>query len=111
MASLRIENREDVSNTTADTISNRDNSDEDGQQVQGERDGKVGQLLAKKNTTLMVWKYFGFVANEDGTPSDSDTPRCRLCHKGVSANWANTSNLLSHLQLHHGNEYQEIKCS
>ena len=79
--------------------------------MQGERDGKVGQLLAKKNTTLMVWKYFGFVANEDGTPSDSDTPRCRLCHKGVSANWANTSNLLSHLQLHHGNEYQEIKFS
>ena len=41
MASLHIENREDVSDTTADTISNSDDSDEDGQQVQGERDGKV----------------------------------------------------------------------
>ena len=30
-------------------------------------------------------------------------------HKEVSAKWANTSNLLSHLKLHHGSEYQEIK--
>ena len=71
--------------------------------------GKQSCTIAKKNTTLMVWKYFGFVANKDGTPSDSDTPRCRLCHKGVSAKWSNISNLTSHLKLHHGNEYHEIK--
>ena len=57
----------------------------------------------------MVWKYFAFVASEYGTPSDSDTPRCRLYHKRVSAKWSNTSNLISHLKLHHGNEYREIK--
>ena len=46
-----IENREDVQDTTADTISNSDDPDENGQQVQEKRDGKVAQLIAKKNTT------------------------------------------------------------
>ena len=76
-----------------------------------ERESEV-LLIAKKNTTTsLVWKYFRFVTSKDGTPSDSDTPKCRLCHKGVSAKWSNTSNLISHLKLHHGNEYREIKCA
>ena len=36
------------------------------------------ELVAKKNTKSKVWKYFGFMPNEDGSPSDSDTPKCRL---------------------------------
>ena len=67
------------------------------------------QLVAKKNTKSKVWKYFGFVPNKDGSdPSDSDTPKCKLCPKYVSARWANTSNLLNHLKLHHISEYREI---
>lgn len=66
-------------------------------------------LVAKKNTKSKVWKYFGFVPNEDGSgPSDSDSPKCKLCLKNVSARWANTSNLLNHLKLHHISEYKEI---
>ena len=74
-----------------------------------QKEGKGFQLIAKKNSTSKVWKYFGFIANEDGMPSDSDTPRCRLCHKGVSARWSNMSNLISHLKLHHRSECGEIK--
>ena len=67
------------------------------------------QLVAKKNTKSKVWKYFGFVPNEDGSgPSDSDSPKCKLCLKNVSARWANTSNLLNHLKLHHISEYREV---
>ena len=66
------------------------------------------ELVAKKNTKSKVWKYFGFTPNEDGSPSDSDTPKCRLCLKDVSARWSNTSNLLYHLKLHHISEYREI---
>ena len=80
----------EVSDTTGDTISDSDDSDKNGRRVEGESEVV---LIVKKNTTSMVWKYFGFVANKDGTPSNSDTPRCRLCHKGVSAKWCNTSNL------------------
>ena len=60
------------------------------------------QLVLKKNTKSKVWKYFGFLLNEDGSgPSDSDSPKCKLCLKNVSARWANTSNLGNHLKLHH----------
>ena len=55
-----------------------------------------------------VWKYFGLTPNKDGSPSDSDTPKCRLCLKDVLARWAYTSNLLNHLKLHRISEYREI---
>ena len=65
--------------------------------------------MAKKNTKSKVWKYFGFMPNEDGSgPNESDSPKCKLCLKNVSAQWANTSNLLNHLKLHHISEYREI---
>ena len=73
----------DMSDTTVDTRSNSHDSDENGWQEEVE--GKDSQLIAKKNTTSMVWKSFGFVTSEDGTFRDSDTLKCRLCHKGVSA--------------------------
>ena len=66
------------------------------------------ELVAKKNTKSKVWKYFGFTPNEDGSPSDNDTPKCRLCLKDVLAWWSNTCNLLNHLKLHHISEYREI---
>ena len=66
------------------------------------------KLVVKKNTKSKVWKYFGFTPNEDGSSSDSDTPKCRLCLKDVSARWSNTSNSLNHLKLHHISEYREI---
>ena len=44
------------------------------------------RLVPKKNTKSKVWKYFGFTPNEDGSgPSDSDSPKCKLCLKNVSA--------------------------
>ena len=77
------------------SASDSDDSNENEQQV--EKEGEGVQLIAKKNMTSKVWKYFSFIPSKDGSPSDSNTPSCRLCHKGVSAKWANTSNLLSHL--------------
>ena len=87
------------------SASDSDDCNENGWQVEEEG----FQLIAKKNTTSKVWKYFGFVTDEDGTHSDNSTPRCRLCHKGVSEKWSNTSNLINHVKLHHGSEYREIK--
>ena len=67
--------------------------------------------MTKKNTKSKVWKYFRFTHNEDGSPSDSDAPKCRLCLKDVLAKWVNTSNLLNHLKLHHIDKYREISCA
>ena len=66
------------------------------------------KLVAKKNTASKVWKYFGFTPSKDGSPSDSDTHKCRLCLKDVSAKWANTSYLMKHLKVYHTSEYREI---
>ena len=66
------------------------------------------ELVAKKNTKSKICKYFGYTPNEVGSPSDSNTPKCRLCLKDVSARWSNISNLLNHLKLHHISEYREI---
>ena len=66
------------------------------------------QLISKKNTKSLVWKYFGFTPGEDGRPTNYCNPKCKLCFKEVSAKFSNTSNLLKHLRLHHRNEYSEI---
>ena len=66
------------------------------------------QLISKKNTKSLVWKYFGFTPGEDGRPTNYCNQKCKLCFKEVSAKFSNTSNLLKHLRLHHRNEYSEI---
>ena len=63
-------------------ISEGDSDDSNENEQQVEKEGKGVQLIAKKNMTFKVWKYFGFIPSEDESPSDSNTPRCRLCHKG-----------------------------
>ena len=66
------------------------------------------KLVSKRNTKSKARKYFGLTPNKDGSPSDSDTPKCRLCLKDMLARWAYTSNLLNHLKLHPISEYREI---
>ena len=111
MASPREELSDSFVSRTSDrsgvsTVSASENEVSD----DGEVDGPV-ELIAKKNTTLKVWKYFGFVPDEDGNPINSDKPKYKLCFKSVSVKWANTSNLLSHLKFGHATKYREIKRS
>ena len=100
---------EDLSETEVVECSETE-SDEECEETQQQTNSV--QLVPKKNTKSKVWKYFGFTPNEDGSgPSDSDSPKCKLCLKNVSARWANTSNLVNHLKLHHISEYREIACA
>ena len=62
----------DVSDKADSSESDSEDSNENEQQV--EKEGEGVQLIAKKNMTSKVWKYFGFIPSEDGSPSDSDTP-------------------------------------
>ena len=66
------------------------------------------QLISKKNTKSLVWKYFGFTPDKDGRPTNYCNPKCKLCFTDVSAKFGNTSNHLKHLRLHHRNEFSEI---
>ena len=77
------ENLSETQTLDSETESDERNT-EDSQQIDS------SQLVAKKNTKLKVWKFFGFLPSEDGSgPSDSDSPKCKLCLKNVSAQWAN----------------------
>ena len=69
------------------------------------------QLISKKNTKSLVWKYFGFTPDEDGRPTNYCNSKCKLCSPDVSAKFGNTSNLLKHLRLHHRNEFSKICCA
>ena len=33
------------------------------------------RLISKKNTKSLVWKYFGFIPDEDGKPANSCNPK------------------------------------
>jgi len=68
-------------------------------------DGSSVQLISKRNTTSKVWDYFGFVP---GNPTNFDTPTCKLCLNKVTAKWANTSNLISHLWMYHPTQFNEL---
>ena len=66
-------------------------------------------LLKKRNTSSVVWDYFGLKAVSDGrvVSSKSQVPVYRLCGKSVPAKGGNTTNLLTHLRDSHPNVYAE----
>ena len=67
------------------------------------------QLVAKPRSTSIIWKYFGFEADDKGKPRKTDRPICRLYQTEVSAKDGNTANLYSHLKSKHGEEYLQIQ--
>ena len=72
-----------------------DSGDTDNEVTTGEAakgDEETEELVAKKNTSGPVWKYFGFEADETGKPWKVDHPRCRVCYQEVGAKDGNTSN-------------------
>ena len=52
-----------------------------------------GTLVAKS----IIWKYFGFEADERGKPRKTDRPICRLCQTEISAKDGNTTNLYMYI--------------
>ena len=57
--------------------------------------------MKKKNASAPVWDYFGFTPDEKGEPANPDEAVCTICLKKVAAKDSNTSNLHSHLKVHH----------
>lgn len=66
-------------------------------------------LVAKAKATSPVWTYFGHEADERGKAKSDEVAVCRLCKQSVKAKGSNTSNLLSHLRVHHPMKYTEVK--
>ncbi|XP_050974329.1 uncharacterized protein LOC127170432 [Labeo rohita] len=53
-----------------------------------------------KKVSSPVWEFFGFKEN-----NSLDSPICRKCHATVSAKGGNTTNLFTHLRVHHPLDY------
>ena len=72
---------------------------------EGEFDQIVKLSFKTKST---IWKHFGFPADSTSTITDKKKTICRLC-RAVVAYSGNTSNLSSHLQQFHTQEYHVLQ--
>ena len=64
-------------------------------------------LITKiKSVKSDVWKYFGY---KDEAAMKEETTVYRICHKAVAARGGNTSNLISHLKIHHPLKHEEFQ--
>ena len=71
--------------------------------------GTIEGLVSKRNTKAFIWKYFGFLPDENGRPRGN--PKCRLCGAEVLAKDSNTSNLYSHLCYKHPDEHSIVQAA
>ena len=61
------------------------------------------ELVPKKGSHSLVWKYFGFKQDDEG---QSDVI-CEACFALVAAPQGNTTNLYQHFKRHHKVQYDE----
>lgn len=60
------------------------------------------QLVAKKNATSIIWRYFGFRYDD----TEQQDVLCKTCKAKVATSRGNTTNLYQHLK-HHKEKYDE----
>ena len=65
-------------------------------------------LLPKPHTTSPVSAHFGFEPDKEGKAKTTDTATCGHCKKHVKSKGSNTTNLFSHLKVHHPMKYAEM---
>ena len=68
----------------------------------------MDDLVAKLVTKSVVWQTFGLRKKSNGDVVDDGTAICQSCRRNVSAKNGNTSNLLTHLRIHHCKLYGEV---
>ena len=81
---------------------------------------RIETLVCKQKCTSNVWSYFGFVPKSDdrNRPKDPNEAICKMCFKEtgslpkpVRSADSNTSNLFSHLRVHHMEVYSQLKAA
>ena len=66
---------------------------------------KRSAISAKAKHTSPLWKHFALEIDKKGKVKNDEEVVCWLCSKEVIAKGSNTSNLISHLHLHHPLQY------
>ncbi|XP_072552290.1 uncharacterized protein [Salminus brasiliensis] len=78
-----------------------------------EEDGVAPPVLypPTQRVKSVVWEYFGYLKDANGTVVCDGFPICKICQLNVAAKGGNTTNLFKHLQDHHKAVYEEIRPS
>lgn len=58
---------------------------------------------SRRRKRSLAWEYF------DTNDDSSATVKCKICKKDVSSKSGNTTNLFSHLKLHHYLQFREMQ--
>ena len=56
-----------------------------------------------------IWNYFGYEADCEGKPIDTQRPVCKTCFKATQAKGGNTSNMAKDLSDRHPELFREFK--
>ncbi len=62
-------------------------------------------LVLKRNSTTVVWKYFGFHKDD----VEQKNTKCKVCLKTVVTTQSNASNLYHHLEHNHAVEFEDVR--
>lgn len=62
-------------------------------------------LVPKRHSSSVVWKYFGF----DKDDAEQKNTKCKVCLKTVATHQGNTTNLFHHLQHNHAVEFEDVQ--
>ncbi|KAK0147407.1 Zinc finger BED domain-containing protein 1 [Merluccius polli] len=65
-------------------------------------EAETTKLISKKNSTSVIWQYFGFEATDE----HQKQVMCQTCRVKVATSAGNTTNLHRHLRVHHLNLYE-----
>ena len=65
-------------------------------------------LVDKQNTKSTIWKYFGFVPDDNGKPINTDKPQCKICRAAIPTKTSNTTNLHFYLWQKHPQLHAEL---
>ena len=71
-------------------------------------DCSSSSTASKQNTSSPVWTYFGVKVDEEGKATDDGVVICNICSVAVKVRGSNTSNLVSHLKVHHPLKHVEV---
>lgn len=91
-------------NTSSSLLTHPDNSD--GNDSSSSSISGNGLITKTKSVKSVVWKYFGY---KDEDAVKKEIAICRTCRKAVAARGGNTSNLISHLKIHHPLKHEEFR--
>ena len=68
-------------------------------------------IVSKPGSKSVVWEYFGVKKLENGDIADDGKVICRSCRRSITAKHGNTSNLLTHLKIHHARLFTEVSAA